>query len=130
MLFRSAIAEIEVTETLRGNISAGEVTAILLPAPVNMNIWVSDTEISSQITKGATGIFMPIRYDGTSIISMNDATLFLSEITEYGMLDGERYAFLETSDGLAFARWAYESIADATTIDEVRQYIIEMAGRN
>ena len=125
-----AIAEIEVTETIRGNIFAGEVITILLPAPVNMNVWVSDTEVSSQITQGTTGIFMPIRYDETSIISMNDATLFLSEIAGFGMLDGERWAFLETANSLTFARWAYESIAAAKTMDEVRQYIITMTNNN
>ena len=78
------------------------------------------------MTPGTSGYFMPMRYDETSIISMNDATLFLSEIAEFGLSDGERWAFLEKAEGLLFSRWAYESIADATAMDEVRQYIITM----
>ena len=122
-----AIAEIEVNEVLRGSIPTGAVVTVLLPAPVNMEgFWVSDTSVSSLILPGTSGYFMPIRYDATSIISMNEATLVLSEIAEYGLSDGERWAFLETAEGLVFSRWAYESIADATTMDEVRQYILNM----
>jgi len=122
-----AIAEIEVNEVLRGNIPTSGVVNVLLPAPVGKeDFWVTDTSVSSQITPGTSGYFMPMRYDETSIISMNDATLFLSEIAEFGLSDGERWAFLETAEGLVFSRWAYESIADATTMDEVRQYIITM----
>ena len=44
-------------------------------------------------------------------------------------MDGERYAFLETDSGLVFGRWAYESIADATTLDEVEEYIENMLER-
>ena len=122
-----AIAEIEVNEVLRGAIPINSVVTVLLPAPVNMDgYWVTDTSVSSQMTPGTSGYFMPMRYDETSIISMNDATLFLSEIAEFGLSDGERWAFLEREDGLVYSRWAYEIIADATTMDEVRQYIITM----
>ena len=122
-----AIAVIEVNEVLRGSISVGAVVTVLLPAPVNMEgIWVSDTSVSSQMTSGTSGYFMPMRYDETSVIIMNEATLVLSEIAEYGLSDGERWAFLETAEGLVFSRWAYEGIANATTMDEVRQYIITM----
>ena len=125
-----AIAKIEVSESLRGNIALGDVVIVLLPAPVNMEgLRVEDTSVSSQITKGTTGIFMPIRYDETSIIEMNGATLVLSEIVEYGLLDGERWVFLETPEGLVFSRWAYGSIADVATMNEIRQYINEMITR-
>ena len=122
-----AIAKIEVKEVLRGTIPINSVVTVLLPAPVNMEgYWVSDTSVSSLFTTGTRGYFMPIKYDETSLISMNEATLVLSEIAEYGLTDGERWAFLETAEGLVFSRWSYESIADATTMDEVRQYIIAM----
>ena len=122
-----AIAEIEISEVLRGNFSTEDVVTVLLPAPVNMEgFWVSDTSVSSHITTGTSGFFSPIKYDESSVIKMNDATLVLSEIAEYGLSDGERWAFLETTEGLLFARWAYENIAEATTMDEVRQYIINM----
>ena len=122
-----AIAEIEVNEVLRGSILTDSVVTVLLPAPVNMDgYWVSDTSVSSQITPGKSGYFMPMRYDETSVIMMNEATLVLSEIAEYGLSDGERWVFLETTEGLVFSRWAYESIAGAKTIDEVGQYIITM----
>ena len=122
-----ALVKIEVTDVIRGNTKPGDVVSVLLPAPIRIKgLWVSDTEVISQMTTGMNGIFMPLRYTETSKIEMNGATLFLSEVAEYGLSDGERYAFLETSNGLVFARWAYESIADAATLEEVRQYIKTM----
>ena len=126
-----AIAKIEVSEALRGAVQIGDIVSVLLPAPVSMeDFWVSDTSVSSQITPGTRGFFTPIRYDETSIIRMNEATLFLSEIAVFGLPDGERWAFIETPDGLVFARSAYESIADATSLDDVRQYINDMIEKN
>jgi len=125
-----AVVKIEVADVIRGNTKPGDVVSVLLPAPIRIKgLWVSDTEVISHMKLGLRGFFMPLVYDETSVIEMNGATLFLSEIAEYGLSDGERYVFLETSNGLEFARWAYESIADATTLDEVRQYINAMIGQ-
>ena len=122
-----AFAKIEVTDIIRGDIKQGDIVSILLPAPIRIEgLWVSDTEVISHMKTGMKGFFMPFVYDEKSIIEMNGATLVLSEIAEYGLGDGERWLFLETSNGLVFARWAYESIADATTLEEVRQYIKTM----
>ena len=126
-----AFTKIEVTDVIRGNMKQGDIVSILLPAPIRMKgLWVSETEVISHMKSGMKGFFMPFVYDETSIIEMNGATLVLSEIAEYGLADGERWAFLETSNGLVFARWAYESIADAETLDEIRQYINTMIGQN
>ena len=48
------------------------------------------------------------------------------EIADYGFADGERFAFFETENGLIFASDAYNSIADATTLDEIEDYIESM----
>ena len=45
---------------------------------------------------------------------------------DYGFADDERFAFLETEDGLVFFRDAYGSIDDATTLDEVEDHIKAM----
>ena len=41
-------------------------------------------------------------------------------------VDGERYAFLETKSGLKFDRDAYKSIADATSLEDVEDYVCDM----
>ena len=76
---------------------------------------------------GVTGIFMPVIYDDeNSIWEQNGARLDKRDIADYGFADGERFAFLETEDGLVFSRDAYGSIDDATTLDEVEDYIKAM----
>ena len=57
------------------------------------------------------------------------ASLDKRDLADYDFVDGERYAFLETDSGLVFSRWAYASIADATTLDEVEEYIEKMLER-
>ena len=70
---------------------------------------------------------MPVLYDDEkSIWEQNGARLDKRDIADYGFADGERFAFLETEDGLVFFRDAYGSIDDATTLDEVEDYIKAM----
>lgn len=79
---------------------------------------------------GMTGIFMPMVYDDeTAMWLENGASLDQRDLAEYGFADGERYAFLEKGSGLVFNRGAYASIADATTLDEVEEYIEKMLER-
>jgi hypothetical protein len=62
-----AIATIDISEVLRGRLEAGNTVTVLLPAPVGTNLQVEDTGVSSLITAGTTGIFLPIKYDESSI---------------------------------------------------------------
>lgn len=121
-----AIAEIKVQKVYRGNIHSGETLSVLLPCPMDKNYQWEDTGIISQLQVGSTGIFTPVEYDEGSIWEQNGATLALKDIAEYGFLDGRRYVFLETERGLVFAREAYASISDATTLKEVEEYILKM----
>ena len=76
---------------------------------------------------GVTGIFMPVIYDDeNSIWEQNGARLDKRDIADYGFADDERFAFLETEDGLVFSFFSYGSIDDATTLDEVEDYIKAM----
>jgi hypothetical protein len=122
-----AIAKISVENVYRGDCICGETVSVLLPGPVNMKgVWVEDTETISAMREGMRGIFMPLQYDDESFRSQNGATLYLNDIADYGFLDGRRCAFLETDEGLVFAREAYDSIAAATTLGEVENYILDM----
>ena len=48
------------------------------------------------------------------------------DLAGYGFADGERFAFLETENGLIFSKEAYSSIANATTLAEIEDYIETM----
>ncbi len=120
-----AIASIEVQEVLRGKMTAGTTVTVLLPGPVDEEgLWIEDTGISSQMTAGTRGIFMPIKYDETSIHEENDSKLALLDLAEYGLLDGERWAFLETAAGLTYCTWAYPSLAGTKNLEEVKAIIL------
>lgn len=123
-----ALVKITVEEVIRGDIEANDSLSVLLPCPIGSDVMMTDIETISELKVGMTGIFMPMIYDEGSTWEQNGATLALKDIADYGFADGERYAFLEAENGLIFASWAYESIADATTLDEIRLYIESMIG--
>ncbi|HHX56287.1 MAG TPA: hypothetical protein GX705_08060 [Clostridiales bacterium] len=120
-----SIAKIKVDKVYRGEVREGDTVSILLPCPINTDVWVEDTGVVSAMREGLTGIFMPIKYNEDSYIEMNKAKIHLKDLTEYGFFDGERYAFIEASDELIFARWAFESIKDANSLEEIEQYILK-----
>ena len=62
---------------------------------------------------------MPIAYTVDSYWEENGARIDLSELAPYGLMDGERYLFLQGKDGkMQFAQYAYPSLqADASLGD-------------
>ena len=124
-----AIAEIKIEKVYRGSCSEGDTVSVMLPCPIAKGFWVTDTNTVSSMETGVTGIFMPMLYDENSVWEQNGARLNLQDLADYGFADGERYAFLETENGLIFSKDAYESIAYATTLDEVADYIETMLER-
>jgi len=135
MLWYRAIAQIEIGDVYRGNIESGSIIYVLLHSPVGRDdVWVSDSSVSSQMTEGTTGIFLPTRYKEDSVMTWDGDKniLYWQEVAQFGFGDGERHAFLDKPDGVVFSRWAYKSILDfesiegEPTMDEVRQYVISM----
>ena len=126
-----AFAKIKVDDVIRGDIKSGDIVSVLLPVPINVKgLWVEDTDVISQMKAGMSGIFMPLKYDESHYREEAGAKLYFVDIAKYGLLDGERYVFLDTPKNLVFAQWAYESIANATTLYEVKQYINVMLERD
>lgn len=121
-----ALAKIQVEHTYRGSCEPGQIVTVLLPCPITDRVWVEDTETISVLEVGMTGIFMPIIYDEDDYWEQNGATLILRDVADYGFADGMRYAFLETDSGLFFARHAYPSIKDASTLADIEGYVITM----
>ncbi len=125
-----ALAEIAVETVYRGAVEPGTVIRVLLPCPVGTGIWVEDTEIVAQMQSGMPGIFILIDYDDQAIWQQNNGTLKLSDIADFGLADGRRFAFLDTSDGLVFARHDYPSLAGATDLDAVERFLLESIGKH
>lgn len=125
----NAIAQIKVLTVLRGNIKAGDTINVLLPCSIGDGIWVEDTDVVSAFKVGMTGIFMPVIYDEYSYMEMNGARLAMKDIADFGFADGVRYAFIETDSGPVFARYAYPTIENASSLDEIEQYVKSMINK-
>ncbi len=127
VVYRS-IATISVQDVYRGSLQTDQEVTILLPTQIDVNgYWVSDMDVISQISVGMTGIFMPLVLDDESAMwQQNNVWFDKREIVDYGLLDGERYAFLETENGFVFAEWAFEGISNAQNLDDVEEYILTM----
>ena len=82
------------------------------------------------MTVGTTGIFMPFVYNEESGVETDGSFLSYLDLADYGFGDGVRWAFLQKGDEVVFARHdAYESISNAKTMEEIRQYVISMLER-
>lgn len=121
-----AIAEVQIEKVFRGNCTENEMVTVLLPCPIDADIWVEDTETVSAMKEGTHGIFMVTLYSETSFMERNGAKLMLRDIADYGFPDGSRYAFLQTENGLRFSKYAYKSIANARSLDQIEEYIVNM----
>ena len=121
-----AIAQIKVEKVYRGSCDKGNIVSIMLPCPINKNIWLEDTDTVCAMKDGMNGIFMLMPYDENSVLEYNDARLVKKDIADYYFPDGIRFAFLETEDGLIFDRYSYKTISNAKTLDEVEKYIEDM----
>jgi hypothetical protein len=121
-----AIAKINVEKVYRGDCAEEEVVTVLLPCPIAFCFQSSNAGIVTKMKVGMTGIFMPVMYDETSKREENGATLMLKDVADYGFMDADRYAFLATANGLIFDRETYTSIAGATTLSEIEDYVQKM----
>lgn len=118
-----AVAEIQVDKVYRGSCTPGQTVKVLLPCPAGLALWIEDTKTVSQMEEGTEGIFMPVRYDETDVWKEGDGALQLSDLAEYGFLDGERYAFLEKEGKLIYADWAYPSLESSSGLEDVEVLI-------
>jgi hypothetical protein len=122
-----ALASIEVGEVYRGDIAPGDILSVLLPCPINGGLWVEDTGVISRLKEGMSGIFLPRRYTETDFWEQNGAAVLQRDIAAYGMPDGERYAFLETPEGIAYSAWGFPSLPENASMEDVKELIARRA---
>jgi hypothetical protein len=122
-----AVIEITVDQTFRGSSASGDTVSILVDYPINISgMEREDTSVTRSITEGMRGIFMPLKYDESQALEVDGEKLYWTDLANYSFPDGERYAFLESQDGLIFDRTAYASIQDAKTLEDIEQYVTMM----
>lgn len=119
-----AIATIKIDKVYRGDEKAGDVVMVRLPCSIGTEQWVEDTEIISALRVGTKGIFMPLKYDEDDCWEELDGTVYLKSISDYGLMDGMRYAFLQTDRGIVYSRGAFTSL-NAFSLDDVEKYVLE-----
>ena len=124
------IATFAVEEVYQGDITAGGQITLLLPCAIDpAGLWVEDTGVISRLESGMEGIFMARRYSDTSRWEQNGATLMLRDVAECGLMDGMRWVFLDTAQGLLFERNAYPGAKNAETLDDIAAYVTEMLNK-
>jgi hypothetical protein len=69
---------------------------------------------------------MTIEYDASSYREQNGFTLKLQDVAPYGFADGMRFTFIESGDGILFAREMYPTISEVKTLMEIENYILGM----
>lgn len=121
------IATIVIDEVYRGNITAGEQITMLLPCGIDEGrYYTENTAVIANLESGMEGIFMPVIYDEESYCEMNGAVLMLKDLATCGLGDGMRWAFLSSEQGLLFFRNAYPGAKNATNLDDIEAYVLEM----
>ena len=121
------VATLVIDRVYQGDIAAGEQIRMLLPCPAGTP-YTDDDTTAAMIDTGMEGIFMPWTYSGQSVWKQNGATLIMSDLAPCGLADGMRWVFLETEQGLIFAKHAYPGAADAATLDDIEAYVVKMLG--
>lgn len=123
-----SIATIIVKDVYRGNLQNNDEVEILIPTAIDVDgSWVNEHQTITNARVGMTGIFMPIVYDDKTAVTQRSGILFdKRDIADYGLFDGEHFTFLETEKGLVYAEWAFESISDPQTLDDIEEYILIM----
>lgn len=120
-------AIVEVTDPIRGDLTAGERYSLLwLGASGYMSTSISGA--LENLDVGSEAIFMPTRTDRDTAWREGDSCFCYADLADFYLSEGTRFVFADTADGLTFDRGTYEEIAEAESLDEVAAYIREQIG--
>lgn len=117
-------ASVEVTDPIRGDLAAGKTYTVLFPGGLNVVTCVSGP--LDRLEVGSDAIFMPVFTDSGAGRREGDSFFCYADLGELYLAEGLRYVFLDSEDGLVFARDVYPDIAAAETLEEVAAYIRRM----
>lgn len=84
---------------------------ISILVPINSTV----TTISSQLQVGDEGIFMPVKYDDKGekyFVQSGSDKLVLKDISDYGLLNGVYWLFIEKNRKVVFEEGIYNNLTD------------------
>lgn len=120
-------ALVEVTDPIRGGLTAGETYSLLwLGARGYMSTSISGA--LEDLDVGSDAIFMPARTGQDTGWRHGSSYFCYADLADFYLGEGSRFVFAGTAEGLAFDRSTYEEIAEAETLDDVAAYIREQVG--
>ncbi len=115
-------ALVEVTDSIRGGLTAGETYSLLwLGARGYMSTSISGA--LEDLDVGSDAIFMPIRTGQDTGWKEGGRYFCYADLAELYLSEGVRYVFADTEEGLAFDQGTYPALAEAETLDDVAAYI-------
>ena len=115
------VATVEVTDCVRGELAAGDICNILLPcAPGRSISTAGDLE---KLEEGSDAVFMPCCATADTGWRSGENYFCYADLAELYFDEGIRFLFLDTGEGLSFARDVYTDIPGAETLDEVVDYL-------
>lgn len=118
------VAAVEVTDCIRGELADGDLYNVLYPGVPN-RMTTSVSGALEDLKVGSDGVFMPYRAgEDTGWRSGKDWFCY-ADLAELYFSEGIRFLFLDTGEELSFERDVYTDIADASTLDEVADYLRE-----
>lgn len=121
-------ALVEVTDSIRGNLTEGETYSLLwLGAKGYMTTSLSGP--LEELDAGSEAIFMPIPTGRDSGWREGESYFCYADLAELYLGEGTRYVFADTAEGLSFARDVYTELAEAETLDEIAAYIREVTAK-
>lgn len=125
-IYHRGLVEITVAEVLEGNTSVGQKVSMLLPGPVaEGKIWGADFHVTRAMKEGEQGLFMPMFFGEDEVWEENGEALPMKAIADGQLLDTERFAFMDTKEGILFARDTFQGLKEAKTLEEIKAYVLQ-----
>lgn len=123
------VASVEMNEVLRGDaLVKGNLYRVLYPGIAGR----STTSLNGDLDRleiGSQAVFMPqisTKDTGWRSTSNHQDYFCYADLSEFYFSEGRRFLFLNTEDGLSFAREVYLDLNDAETLDDVMNYLREL----
>lgn len=119
------VAEVRVSQVLRGTLTEGGTCRVLLPVVRGC----FSTSIAGELENlgvGSEAIFMPRPASPETVVSEDGHSFCYADAADAYFTEGIRFLFLQTEEGLRFERNVYADIRDAQTLDEVAAYLQSM----
>lgn len=123
------VVTVEVEDSIRGEMSDGGNCRIYLPCAKLPEITVTNSLIGDldKLEVGSRAIFMPTKATAETSLGRGDHILCYADFADYLFGEGMRFMFLETEDGVSYAKDVFEIPGgEPDSLEGVAKYIRDM----